>query len=228
MRKNSFIYSFFVLLLCIPAVAFSQIHTSELDVELGVDFEIVKNVEFDCAIGSRHNTDGFMLNSYFFEVGLGFELINDLDVSLAHKFRNNYTHQGYFLDQKSSVKLQYKYELKRLGFQFRNKFEMEKDMYIDNVSDLFFSYEDRNRIKIYYERKKWEWEPSFSIETFHPINYNTNYFAVSQIRYSCGVKIDLDILKKFDFEIEYTLKQYLDKSIPELCSRFTVSFSKGF
>jgi hypothetical protein len=151
-----------------------------------------------------------------------------LDISLAHKVTNNYSHQGYFLDHKSSVTLQYKYELKRLGFQFRNKFEMEKDMYVDEATDMFFSYEDRNRLKIYYERKKWEWEPSFSIETFHPIDYNTNYFSLSQIRYSCGVEIDLDVIPKFGVEIEYTFKQFFQESIPETGSRLTISFAKGF
>ncbi|MFO7869407.1 MAG: DUF2490 domain-containing protein [Bacteroidales bacterium] len=228
MRKNSFIYSFFVVLCYIPAVAFSQIHTSELDAEFGVDFELIKDVDFECAVGSRYNTNVLTLDSYFFEAGLDYELINDLDVSLTHKIRNNYTHQGYFLDQKTSLSLQYKYELDRLGFQIRNKFEMEKDMYTEDASDLFFSYEDRNRFKIYYERKKWEWEPSFSVETFHPAHYNTNYFSVSQIRYSCGVEIDLDVLKKFEVEIEYTFKQYFQKSIPETRSRITVSFAKGF
>ncbi|MDA3882888.1 MAG: DUF2490 domain-containing protein [Bacteroidales bacterium] len=225
--KRSF-YSVVFVLCCIPSMVFSQIHTSEMDVEFGIDFEIVKNLEFETLIGTRYNTDIFEVNSYIFEAELGYELVNDMDVSIGHKITHNYTQQGFFLGHKSSVTLQYKYELKRLGFQYRNKLEIEKDMYFDDPTDMFFSYEDRNRLKIYYERKKWEWEPSFSIETFHPVDYNTSYFSVSQIRYSCGVEIDLDVISKFGVEIEYTFKQYLLESIPEVGSRLTVSFSKGF
>ena len=101
---------------------------------------------------------------------------------------------------------------------------MSRNSYVNDATDLLFEFENRNRIKVSYKRKKFWWEPNFTIETFHPlVNYS---YGLSEIRYSVGVSVEL--VKDLAFDVGYTHKQIVNSRVPESVSVITIAIAKNF
>ena len=99
-----------------------------------------------------------------------------------------------------------------------------RGIHINDESDLLFKFENRNRLKVSYKRKKFWWEPSLTVETFHPL-VNASY-GLSEIRYSVGVSVEL--IKDLAFDVGYTHKQIVNSRVPESVSVITIAIAKNF
>jgi len=203
--------------------SFAQIHTSETWTEVGVSSDIFDDLSFSFVAESRFYNETFQLKTVSGDIGFDYKLSKNMRVGISHKIAQKNQPEGYFPTHTSSVNFQYKDKIKKFRFSYRNKFGMSKSMFVNETSDLYYSYENRNRIKISYNKKKLKLMPTVSVESFHPIQAYKPY-RISEIRYAAGVTFDLK--KKFELEIGYLYKQMLYSKIPESTSVFSIALSK--
>ncbi len=214
------------IVLLLPILCFSQNHDFELGTEISASTEVFKDFEASITANAKFQDKIPVVKSFSEELGISYKLCKGLKAGLAYEISQDNEQQGFFLNHGGSAYLRYKYDItKRWSISYRNKFELAKKGYINESSDLFPSYEDRNKIEISWSRKKYKFSPSFSVESFHPIERGSNY-CISELRYSAGVNFDLK--KKFELDVEYSFKQILDGKTPEYVSLFTVALSKEF
>lgn len=222
MRKNYFIGLFF-LIVCGYSTLYSQTHTNELWTELGVSSEIVYNLQAEAIIETRFQEVGSYIKSISGEVGVSYKLIKPISVGITYKCTEKNRPQGFFAAHTGAFTFSYRQKYGNVRVAYRNKFEINRDTYINEYTDLYPQFEDRNRFKLSYARKKAFISPSLSIETFHT-GYNQSQFLLSEIRYSCGV--DFNLKNKFEASTAYTYKQSFGKSVNT--SIYSISVSKSF
>lgn len=211
--------------ICLFFSAHAQIHTSETWTDIEVSTDIFENSSIEYVIDLRVFNDVFDVKSFSNEIGYTYRFNREFRMGISHKITyRNYT-QGFFPNHKTSVQFQYRTRVNHVRLSYRNKLEFSRNTYTKDISDLFVEYENRNRIKATYRRRKLSWEPSLTIETFHPI-HNKNVYAVSEMRAGAGVSFD--IFEDYSIEFGYTYRTFLQKRIPESTSIFSISFSKGF
>lgn len=214
----------FLFIFCVySVVTYSQKQSFESWVELSVNKEITHDISLGIVEETRFQQNGYFLKLFSGEIGLDYKIAKPLSVGITYKCSQKNKEQGFFAANTYSVNVSYKEKFGPIKLAYRNKFESSKETFINEYSDLFYSYNDRNKLKLTYSKKGADIEPSFSIETFHPIN-NTASYGVSEIRYGGGVWFDLP--KKFELELGVTYKKLYHVKIPEATTILAISISK--
>lgn len=213
-----------ICIICLyGCLGFSQNQTFETWVELAVSKEISHNLSLGVVEETRFQQNGYLLKLFSGEFGLDYKIAKPLSVGITYKCSQKNKEQGFFATNTYSVNASYKEKFGPFKLAYRNKFESSKETFINEYSDLFYSYTDRNKLKLTYSKKSANIEPSVSIETFHPINNLTSY-GVSEIRYGGGVWFDLP--KKFELELGVIYKKLYHVKIPEATTILAISISK--
>lgn len=217
-------FLFFGLSLLFVSHAFSQTHVGEAWIEGSVLAEISSKIDLDIVAEAKFQQNGMPLKSVAGEIGINYKIIKPLSIGVSYKCSEKNKFQGFFPTHTTSLIIGYKQKFGDFKFSYRNKFELSREMYINERVDLSPVYEDRNRIKIQYEIKKIKTLPYISVESFHPISYSSGY-SVSEVRYSVG--LDFDLKKKFEFGVGYLYKIAYSNSGNEYISVLNVSLSKS-
>jgi len=205
------------------SISFSQNQTFETWVELAVSKEISHNLSLGVVEETRFQQNGDFLKLFSGEFGLDYKIVKPLSVGITYKCSQKNKEQGFFATNTYSINASYKEKLGPIKLAYRNKFETSKETYINEYQDLLYTSDDRNKLKLTYSKKGANIEPSFSVETFHPINNGTLY-KVSEIRYGGGIWFDLP--KKFELELGVIYKKLYQVKIPEAATILAISISK--
>lgn len=214
----------FLSFLCVYSVlTYSQKQSFESWVELSVSKEITHDISLGIVEETRFQQNGYFLKLFSGEIGLDYKIIKPVSIGLTYKCSQKNKEQGLFATNTYSINVSYKEKFGPFKLAYRNKFESSKETYINEYLDLFYSYNDRNKLKVTYSKKGANIEPSFSVETFHPINISTAY-SVSEVRYGGGVWFDLP--KKFELELGVIYKKLYHVKIPEATTILAISISK--
>ena len=153
LKSQKYIISVSALLL-VHLFSFAQIHSSETWTEVGISTEIIDDFSFSLVAETRFYNEAFRLKTVSGDVGIDYKISKHMRVGASYKIAQKNLPQGYFPTHTSSVNFQYKEKFKKIGFSYRNKLGMSKSMFVNEASDLDFSYENRNRIKLSYNKKK--------------------------------------------------------------------------
>lgn len=216
-------YIVFLLFVFVWNISYTQTITNELWTELGVVTDIANNVSADVVIEARFQEIGPSLKFISGEFGFSYKVSKPISIGISYKCTEKNRPQGFFSSHTGAVALSYKQKFGNVRVAYRNKFETSRDMYTNEITDLYPTFEDRNRLKVSYSRKKALISPSVSVETFHGLN-NPDMFTLSEIRYTCGV--DFNLKKKIEAGIAYSYKQTFGK--PTNTSVYSISIAKGF
>ncbi len=215
----------FIFLLCISVAnaLFSQSHTNELWTELGASVDVYQDVSVDAVVEARFQEIGSYLKSVSGEVGFSYKVSKPFSIGVSYKCTEKYKPQGFFAAHTGAFSVSYREKFGDVRVAYRNKFEASRDMYVNESSDLLPSFEDRNRLKISYARKKAFLSPSISIETFHAVA-SSQSFTLIEMRYGAG--LDFNLKNKYEAGIAYTFKQSFGK--PTNTSVYSLSIAKSF
>lgn len=208
-----------IVILALPFIVHTQTINNELWSEVTGKAEIIDGIDIEAVLEARYQPKISTLKMYSLELALSSKISKHFSIGLGYKMASKRRIPGYFADHTISPKITLNKKLGDFKFGYRNKFEFSKHSYFTEVEDTFWELEDRNRIKITYDKNKSKVLPFIGVESYHSL-YPT-FYKISNIRY--GIGTDFDLKKKFEAGLAYYFKQELNSSEFTNIIEFTLS-----
>lgn len=218
-------YRLFLLFLCLIStlVTHAQTHNHEVWTDASVSYKLLYNLSVEGSVEARFN-ELSSLKAINGEFGLTYNITKPISVSLSYKGAEKLRNQGFFITHSGIFSAAYKTKINNLRIGYRNKTVVSRNMYINELSDLYPTYENRNRIKLSYSQKKAFITPVASVESIHTL-HQPRLYAIEEMRYAGGLEFRL--AKKLELTTLYTHKQNFGKK-PSITSVYSLSIAKKF
>jgi len=194
---------FFLVCFAYSAISFAQEQSFESWLETAVSKDLNDSYTVDIVAEARFKQTGALLKSLSGELGVSYKLSKPTTLGIGYKLTQKNREQGFFPSHTISLNFAYKEKIGSFRIAYRNKLELNKDTYYNEPADLFPSYEDRNRLKVTYGKKREFIRPSLSIETFHPLQNGAYY--ITETRYGAGLSFNLK--HKFECGLDIVLRK---------------------
>lgn len=192
----------FYIFLLLTYYGFSQENDMATWVSAGISKEIADDFDISLEQGIRLSDNSSAINSINTDLGLSYSLAKHFDLKLGYRFSNKSKDNGYFAKHRWNIDGSFDTKISRFKFEYRNRFQIEKDTYINEQTDLYPTYENRNKLKIEYNIRGCVTDPYTSVETYHILNAATPY-SITNYRYSLGVTTKLKYDIKLDIAFLY-------------------------
>jgi hypothetical protein len=193
LRAYPFCLCFFLFLIFIC----SRGHAQEKDFQtwnsIGLKKSITKKLDLTLSQELRLRYNSTRLRTSFTDIGLNYEVINNLDVGISYRFiisPGAVAHRAY-----SDVS--YKYSLNKWSFQARIRYQHQVE--INTFAKNYF----RPKVTIDYNINK-KWEPYISAELFYRAAYYKGDLF-DEYRLSAGIAYDFN--KRHSIKGFYLLNQ---------------------
>lgn len=207
---------------------FISAHAQTDDFGIWYELSFEKKLTDKLTVGLEESLRTFNNASEFksFNNDLGFKytLSDFFSVNLGYRYSINKYENGYFGKHRVYVTFNAEKEINDFKFSYKNKFQINKSSYINEMSDLYPSYNDRNYLKIAYNIRGVKTDPYISAETFHNIQ-TPSFYSITETRYVVGVTRDLKFKSKINLSFIY-ITEY-DK-ITDHSYIVSISFEKKF
>jgi len=219
-------------LLCSLPLVFLTLNASILNAQDSTvvrDFEVWSGLTFEKSflenkldIGLtqefRFNDNSSQLNVFFTELESKYTFKNNIVLGGAYRFIRNDNKDGYVSQHRINLDLGYKYELDRLTFGARARYQSR----ISSDEDEYSVTKYRFRLKAEYNIKNWKLDPYVSAEVFHRSeDYLINYIpeiteavlrssGFEKMRYTVGTSYKISDHFKLGafYRIEKEFKSY--------------------
>lgn len=160
------------------------------DFESWIDFGIGKKLNDKLSLGFeeslRLNQNACHINSLNSDLVLEYKINQSFEVGGGYRISMKNQPNGYFAKHRGNIDVTYKNEINQFKISFRNRTQVEKDYYIENQKDIYPQFENRNRIKLFYNIRGLRTDPFLALELFHQISSH-NFYKINAYRIYSGV-----------------------------------------
>jgi len=198
------------------------------DFESWIDFGIGKKLNDKLSVGFeeslRLNQNLGHINSLNSDLVLEYKINQSFEVGGGYRISMKNQPNGYFPKHRVNLDISYKYEISQLKISFRNRTQFEKNSYIENQKDLLPRYENRNRLKLFYNIRGLRTDPFLAFELFHQLS-SQDFYRINAYRIYSGIS------REFPYELKMNLSfiyERTKKSIIENAFIFNISVKKEF
>ncbi|MBK8808972.1 MAG: DUF2490 domain-containing protein [Bacteroidales bacterium] len=204
-----------------------QLHAQEKDLalwgEVALKKDLTKKISLGLSEEMRFNNNISNLKAINTEIQLSVKLSKIFKADMAYRYGLNQHENGFFAKHRFGISLEAEKEFGSFDLALRSRILLYKDTYSNEQTDLYPNYENRNRLKIGYNIRKFKTDPFFSIESFHAIS-NVSVLDIEGLRLSYGFVTKMKYKTKLNtaFICNYNL---LEKGTEYVIN---IAFSKEF
>lgn len=191
-----------LLLVIVFLISQFQILNSQTQEDLQLWTEIsvskkIEKIEFTVAEEFRFHQNISAIQQFFTDFGVTFKINKYFDLGTNYRFAFNHIYIAQYQNShRFNVDAKINFEIKRLKFYYKVRYQTEVDDFLYIPTNDYFSNKIRNKINFKYDIKKTNLTPFATIETFTNVD-NTNYFNISKLRLTLGFGFTKKILKGF-------------------------------
>lgn len=202
--------------------AHGQIYDFGVWSDIGVRKEFFNKVTVSLEEGIRLDNNATNINTINSDMGIQYEIVKNFDVKLSYRYGLKQKTNGYFAKHRTCLDFKLEQKLNTFQFEYRNRTSLSKDTYINEVSDQYTSFENRNKLSILYNIRGVKTDPFIGLESFHSLA-ESNVYAIESMRYFLGIEHEF----KYNIKLQlcYLLNTETGKT-KERSSVFQISVSK--
>ncbi len=168
--------------------------------ELGVKYELIKNLDAEISGSIRTFDNNSRIRESFIEGGITYKFSKNISLAGHYRLMNRlenqtdyYFRHRFFLDIKSEI------PAGNFSFSARLRFQRTTRTYIEDYEDLNSKYYGRFKLQAEYSLLSSVWRPYVSAETFFPV-FDQSGFNLVKYRFSGGVKVKITPRTRLDLE----------------------------
>lgn len=206
------------IIIFISLFSIKSIAQTGLWLKAGVEKKITDKLEIEVNIQPRFNDINEKPSSWLGEVGLKYDIVKNLNLSVFYRHIKNEKKDVYKPYHRFYADLSYKFKkLKPIYIEYRIRYQQQ---FADDDSGLITDKNYwRNKLEIAYKNKS-KFEPYVSVDAFYKEGY-----AFDQIRYKAG--IEFKITKSQSFDASYLIDDALN-STEESKNRVSLAYKFKF
>lgn len=160
------------------------------DFESWTDLAINKKLSDKLTVGIeesiRLHQNAGSINSFNSDLTLEYKINQSIELGGGYRISMKNQPNGYFAKHRGNIDVTYKNEINQFKISFRNRTQVEKDYYIENKKDIYPQFENRNRIKLFYNIRGLRTDPFLALELFHQISSH-NFYKINAYRIYVGI-----------------------------------------
>lgn len=200
---------FLFILFCVPFVGFGQVQDAQFWTGAAIKARIIKDLSATYESQVRFDGNATRFNQYYSELGVEYEVVNNLDVGLIYRFARKNAGDYFFNQNRFCLDASYGLDLfAGISFKTRARYQHAFDRLkvVNNV------YPDKKNIyrqsfKLSYKHDEFKLiQPYIGGEIFHaiqPINETTGFLDTYRLK--AGFVVDLP--KRFEIKAFYTFEK---------------------
>lgn len=203
-----------------------QVKDASLWTSAGIKFDISDQVSFNYEMETRFYKNVSTLDSYINQIGIGYEPLKDLELSLDYRYSRK-NQESYFEGvNRLAINLAYDYKIDGTGLRFKARLRYQVPFnYLGVINDVIYP-DNRNvmRLKVsakYTPPNLKKIEPYTSYEIYKALSPKNIYSPIDSYRVTFGVSFNLP--KRHSAELYYLFEKEF-RSTPQLNHIFGIQY----
>ena len=217
LKNNSLIIKRIIFLSVLLFIQFHIMLSQQKDFKLWtgvkVKTELFNTVDLFVEEQLRLKSNATIIDKYFTEVGLGYDITDNIDFSIFYRYtRQNYTIGPYIPKHRFYTDLSYKKNIRRFKASLRSRYESKDYVNNDREENFYSGNYSRNKFAVEYAHRKYPLAFSIANEWFYQINKRQKD-KFDQVRIEFGLEYIINA--KNGISISYKIDNEINVEFPE-------------
>ncbi len=224
--KFNIILFCFILFFINDGITKAQTSDFQIWTTAGISKKITKDISLSIEQELRFYNNASFAKKYFTDIGVNYELLKFIDISLNYRFIKNRENNSLFETQnRYYTDICLKRSFNRFRFSFRTRYQVQQENKINKEMGEPTDIYNRNKLSIKYNIPKFPVSPNISSELFYQFDkaYGNKF---DKVRFQFG--LEYSILKDHKIEIYYMFQHEIMQAEPEKTYILGLSYSYEF